>query len=200
MTHEYSRRNSVTPIAIAFAMLTVCGAVMAQESGRGSVPGERRMPDGKRWTTSNLSAVTDGSYCYDDAPSNCGRYGRLYTWSAARDACVRLGRGWRLPTDDEWRSLARRYGGVMEESESGARGAYQALIEGGSSRFEALRGGNREADGTYSRLDAHGLYWTASENNRSTVWLYNFGRGGGMVSRHGGGDKRVAMSVRCIAD
>ena len=30
--------------------------------------------------------------------------------------CQSLGGGWRLPTDDEWRQMAKRYGGVSDDS------------------------------------------------------------------------------------
>ena len=72
----------------------------------------KRMSDGKEWMTENLNVDTDGSYCYDDAEVNCTRYGRLYTWELAQRGCQSLGAGWRLPTDDEWRQMAKHYGGV----------------------------------------------------------------------------------------
>jgi len=74
------------------------------------------MADGKHWTTRNLDIKTVDSYCYDDAELNCRQYGRLYTWESARQACKSLGDGWRLPTDDEWRRMAKHCGGVSEDS------------------------------------------------------------------------------------
>lgn len=45
-----------------------------------------------------------GSYCYDDDPGdddpgNCDKYGRLYTWIAAMNACPE---GWHLPSKVEF--------------------------------------------------------------------------------------------------
>jgi hypothetical protein len=97
------------------------------------VPSSRRMPDGKEWTTQNLAINSDGAYCYADSDFNCRRYGRLYTWEAAQRACASLGPRWRLPTDDDWRALARRYGGVREDSQDSGNAAYNALLNGGSS-------------------------------------------------------------------
>ena len=68
----------------------------------------KRMADGKQWTAYNLNVTATPSYCYDDAEANCRRYGRLYTWESARQACQSLGDGWRLPTDDEWRADGER--------------------------------------------------------------------------------------------
>ena len=42
----------------------------------------------------NLNFEIEDSWCYDDDPENCEKFGRLYTWSAAMEACPP---GWRLP-------------------------------------------------------------------------------------------------------
>jgi uncharacterized protein (TIGR02145 family) len=163
----------------------------------GSNVPSKQMADGRAWTTTNLNVALDGSYCYDGADQNCDRYGRLYTWEAAHRGCQSLGDGWRLPTNDEWRQLAKAYGGLMEESEAGGRAAYGALREGGGSGFNAVLGGSRIAD-EYSRIEAHGLYWTASETGATSAWFYNLGKGGASVNRHRGGDKQMAVSARCV--
>src|SRR6188508_1638681 len=90
-----------------------------------------RMADGKQWTTQNLNVNTPQSYCYEDAERNCRQYGRLYTWESARRGCQSLGDGWRLPTDDEWRQMAKRYGGLLEDSADGANATYRSLVIGG---------------------------------------------------------------------
>jgi uncharacterized protein (TIGR02145 family) len=152
------------------------------------------MSDGRTWTTTNLRLALPGSYCHGDAPSECLRFGRLYTWASAVQVCTRLGTGWRLPTDDEWRELAKGYGGLLGDSEG--RAASTDLLAGRPSGFNAVLGGNREADGSYARLDEHGIYWTATESDNEHAWFYNFGRLG--LNRHRGGDKSMAVSVRCI--
>jgi uncharacterized protein (TIGR02145 family) len=158
----------------------------------------QRMLDGKQWTTDNLSLDTRLSYCYGDSELNCRRYGRLYTWQAAQEGCQSLGGGWRLPTNDEWRQMSKPYGGVSDDSTDTGRAAYKALLVGGSSGFRALLGGNRSDDGQYARLQAHGFYWTASESDPATAWFYNFGKGGLSLNHHHDGDKRMALSVRCV--
>jgi uncharacterized protein (TIGR02145 family) len=160
----------------------------------------KRMADGKLWTTENLNVKTNPSYCYEDAESNCRRYGRLYTWESARRVCQSLGDGWRLPTDDEWRQLAKHYGGVSEDAEDKGKAAYKALLAGGSSGFNALLGGGRSEDGQYARLEAHGFYWTASEIDPTIGWSYNFGKGGQALYRQSGLEKQRALSVRCVRE
>ena len=159
----------------------------------------KRMQDGKPWMTRNLDVNIMPSYCYDDAESNCRRYGRLYTWESARRACQSLGNEWRLPTDDEWRQLAKHYGGVSADSEDKGKAAYKDLLDGGSSGFDAVLGGGRSPDGQYARLDAHGFYWAASEIDPANGSFYNFAGGGQALHRQeGGGEKQSAFSVRCV--
>ncbi len=77
----------------------------------------------------NYNEGTARSYCYDDDPANCEKYGRLYTWSAAMDSaavfsesgkdcgygptCSVSGNvrgvcpeGWHLPSNEEWNTIA----------------------------------------------------------------------------------------------
>jgi len=159
------------------------------------------MPDGKRWTTENLNVDTAESYCYDDAKLNCRRYGRLYTWESAQRTCRSLGNGWRLPTDDDWRRMAKHFGGVHDDSGDRGSAAYKALLIGGSSGFNAVLGGGRaHDDGQYGRLEAHGFYWTASESGPAIAWFYNFGKGSQGLYRQREGEKQRAFSVRCVGE
>ncbi len=175
----------------------ICAAAIALSIAL-AAPSSKRTADGKLWTTRNLDVPGDGSYCYDNAEANCRQYGRLYTWEAAQRACRALGDGWCLPSNDEWRDLARHYGGLLEESEQAGKATYQALRTGGSSGLDVLLGGGRNVDGQYARLDAHGFYWTASETDDGHAWLYNFGKGMLALNRHRDGEKQRAFSVRCV--
>ena len=189
-------------LSIAFGSLTTSLQRFSAQAQKapGTMYSSKRIADGKQWTTHNLDVSTMPSYCYEDAELNCHRYGRLYTWESARRVCQSLGDGWRLPTDDEWRQMAKDYGGVSEDSDDRGKAAYKALLAGGSSGFNALLGGGRSDDGQYARLEAHGFYWTASENDSASGWYYNFGRGGLALHRQSGGEKQSAFSVRCVRE
>jgi uncharacterized protein (TIGR02145 family) len=156
------------------------------------------MRDGKRWLTQNLNLKVTGSYCFDDKQANCDRYGRLYTWAAAKQACELLGDGWHLPTKEEWQALAKPYGGIYEKGGATGKAAYQALLSGGDAGFNALLGGNRDLDGKYARFDAHGFYWSATEQGSGAAWFLNFGKGSQALYPQDGGEKSSAWSVRCV--
>jgi hypothetical protein len=56
-----------------------------------------------------------------------------------------------MPSDDEWRQSAKRYGGVSDESADKGRAAFAALMSAGGSGFNALLGGNR-SEGQYMAI------------------------------------------------
>ena len=205
MTH---RRHRVTTgaIALSIAVGSVGASCSTHRSAEdrtvpATIHSSRRMPDGKLWMTENLNVDAGGSYCYEDAEPNCRRYGRLYTWESAQRACRSLGDGWRLPTSDEWRQMAKHHGGVSDESDDRGKAAYEALLIGGSSGFNALLGGNRNSDdGRYARLEAHGFYWTASENGPGSASFYNFAKGGLSLHHQREGEKQMALSARCVRE
>jgi uncharacterized protein (TIGR02145 family) len=179
-------------IAFAFASVVACATNRTPVS-------VRRMLDGKQWTA-NVNVQTGESYCYQDAEANCLRYGRMYTWESARRACQSLGDGWRLPTSDDWKAMAKHYGGIGNDSDDRGRAAFTALLSGGGSGFNAVLGGNRSGDGNYERSEAHGFYWTASESSPQAAIFYNFGQGSKGLYRQDQGEKKMAISVRCVRE
>jgi len=208
MTSAKDKTRPIRVCVVSLALSIAFGSASASLERRsaqdpkasGTTYSSKRMADGKQWTTHNLNVNTVPSYCYEDAELNCRQYGRMYTWESARRGCQSLGDGWRLPMNDEWRQMVKHYGGVREDSDDSGKVAYKALLIGGSSGFNALLGGGRMSDGQYARLTAHGFYWTASENGPATAWFYNFGQGGQSLNRHSGGEKQMAVSVRCVSE
>lgn len=61
---------------------------------------------GQLWMAENLNfsgnEVAAGSICPDGDDRNCSKYGRLYTWDAAKVACPA---GWRLPSRSDFEKL-----------------------------------------------------------------------------------------------
>lgn len=121
--------------------------------------------NGQIWMAQNLNYEVLDSWCYENNPANCEEYGRLYTWQAAMKACPQ---GWHLPTYSEWFDLAVFYSEHFDwmklEIEQNPKRAYQALIKGGITGFDALLGGLRNSEsGNFFGLGKYGEYWSASE-------------------------------------
>ena len=111
--------------------------------------------------------------------------------------CVKL--EWRLPTHEEWKQPAKYYGGIYGDSNDSGRTVFKALLDGGNAGFNALLGGGGEpADDRYTRLEAHGFYWTATASDTALAWYCNFGKGSGKLFIQKDGEKPRAFSVRCI--
>ena len=65
------------------------------------------------WFAQNLNYEVDGSVCPEGDNRNCEKYGRLYTWEAAQNACPE---GWLLPDSLDFAKLVVQVGG---ESQAG---------------------------------------------------------------------------------
>lgn len=63
----------------------------------------------QEWMAENLNYQTENSYCYENDPANCEKYGRLYTWAAANYVCPE---GWRLPTNADFETLVANVRGI----------------------------------------------------------------------------------------
>lgn len=129
---------------------------------------------GKIWMVQNMNYKVPDSYCFDGDPDNCMKYGRLYTWEAAKAACEELGDGWRLPTMEESAELDTR----------------------GSNKFNARLGGYRNSNGKYLFLGRYGRYWSATSGGGS-AWYYDFFSGGQRVV-HNDGSRSLGLSCRCL--
>ncbi len=144
----------------------------------------RRMKDGKYWLTKNLNVEVRDSYCYEKDPGNCQKYGRLYTWEAAKEACAALGAGWRLPTSEEWHQLSE---GISADKTT----ANDVMI--------ILRGGFRDPAGGFGGVESEGCYWSSSLANNGTAWFYSLFYDRNYLTR----DQEMpdhGHSVRCVRD
>lgn len=168
----------------------------------GTIYPYKTMKDGKKWIAKNLNIEINSSWCYDDAPKNCEKYGRLYNWEAAKKACAQLGDGWHLPTDEEWTKMVDYYGGTKYgKAKDKGKAVYQELAEKGLSGFNALLGGHRSIDGSFLYLGTYGYYWSATGLDRG------YGRGYAYNYVFFGDDERLyrfnyaqdlGLSVRCL--
>ncbi len=142
------------------------------------------------WMAENLNYdAGSGSGCYNDDTSNCNIYGRLYTWEAAKLA---IPKGWHLPSKEEYEMLLESLGGE-------GKSAYKQIINGGSSGFNALLGGDRSFDGYFKRIGERVGVWSSTGRDNSYVWYLDVSSYSQEAVMNDY-PKNTAFSVRLIRD
>jgi uncharacterized protein (TIGR02145 family) len=143
------------------------------------------------WMAQNLNYETaSGSYCYDDTPSNCDTYGRLYDWATAMAIEAKYNSesysatephqgicpdGWHVSTYTEWMDLED-----FVEADNGCSNCSASRLKtttGWQSNYgtdkyglSILPGGHYYSrDGGYGALITHADYFTADELDASTI-------------------------------
>ena len=167
------------------------------------------------WMAQNLNYETANSYCYRDSAKYCSKYGRYYTWAAAKKACPS---GWHLPTEADFKTLIGAVGGSSDaeggiasyvlKSTNGWNDAGRDLSGNGTDdySFAAFPAGNRYySDGGYG-VGSSAEFWSSTEYDRDSdcaVHLYlsytdvdNYTSGEILYGFH----KLNGLSVRCIKD
>lgn len=168
------------------------------DSRDGQVYKTVKLKDGKIWMAENLNFdVGNESYFYDDNSINGKNYGRLYSWEAAHKA---VPPGWRIPSRIEWRAMIEAYG-TWEGNFINMfnKAAFPFLIEGGSTKFNALYGGLRTDLENFNYLGKIGNYWGSDRKLIVDYYVIQFERGLSKIIEIGKQPK-YALSVRCIKD
>ena len=201
---------------LLIAILLIAMSTVAQEYGtfidsRDGKTYKTVKIDNRIWLAENLNFATDSnSYCYENNPSNCDVYGRLYNWENAKKACPS---GWHLPSKMEWADLIEYLGGenvafnkIVDNTNKrwempNNNNVYRYVDN--SSGFSALPAGVRLND-TFLFLGRLTEWWTSTEldtNNAYFVYIEND------HIRVKGGSKQTSQnkaqeyySVRCIKD
>jgi len=173
------------------------------------------------WFAENLNYAAEGSKCYGEGgdvvvgideygyaikttlsnaevQTNCTKYGRLYNWETAKQACPA---GWHLPSDDEWGKLEKSVrdvpiAGTKLKSSEGWNHNGNGTDDYG---FSAFPGGKRYSDGIFDGAGNFGHWWSATEldaifasycimfcYHEFVHWYYN--------------GKTGLFSVRCVQD
>ncbi len=149
---------------------------------------------GQVWMAQNLNYAYTGvpfdngyytsdstSWCYDNDPANCAKYGRLYTWAAAMDSVGEWStngkgcgygktcsvasagsatlvrgicpKGWHLPSHDEWKALIVAVDGSITEYTSSNTAGYKLKSTSGWEKYEGSSGNGGDVFG-FSALPA----------------------------------------------
>ena len=158
------------------------------------------------WFAENLdyvdSTLEDDSWCYEDNKDNCKKYGRLYNWKAAREACPE---GWQLPTHDMWQELYNVVGDRIEpvgtklksvDQWQNAEGVLQGTNRQG---FYGLPAGRKNVEGGWLPVGKFAYFWSSTEistdKDLAYGWQLTYETD---VFNYGKYYKDHGMSVRCV--
>jgi uncharacterized protein (TIGR02145 family) len=164
----------------------------------------------QEWMAENLDYKTaSGSWNYGDVEANGDKYGRLYTWDAAKQA-VPL--GWHLPTDAEWKQLEIFLGmSQIDADNTDFRGTSEGTKlkstnlwpNNGNGTddvgFSAIPGGFRPNSGDFFVSGFLGYWWTATETDQINALFRVIKYNSPKVFRNNS-FKGEAFSVRCVKD
>ena len=152
----------------------------------------------QEWMAENLNYETANSYCYNDSIENCEKYGRLYTWEAALNACPS---GWHLPTKEEFKTLRFNVGGsdVAGKMLKSTTGWYDDGNGVDKYGFNVLPAGIRYYDGVFCDAGKYANFWSASEIDENYAYDLDLRYRSERVYL-GDPNKDYAVSVRCLRD
>lgn len=151
------------------------------------------------WMAENLDFETEKSYCYNDSSKYCDKYGRLYTWAAAVDACPT---DWHLPASAEFDTLFKAVGSQMVAGNGlkAASGWNKNINLGDEYGFSALPAGSRYFDGTYNSEGSNADFWSSTEDkdgsNAYAMYLNSDDDGAFLTAQ----SRNLGKSVRCVKD
>ena len=163
------------------------------------------------------------SKCFCDIPSDCYKYGRLYTWAAAMDSVgswtasgkeCGLGKtclptypvrgicpeGWHLPATTDWNMLIAAVGGLSKANTMlRSKGDWFRSASGSDAySFAALPAGYRYEYGFKSdSSDAN--FWSSSEYDSKYAYRFSLYYGNNYAELYLG-SKYNGLSVRCVKD
>ena len=238
--------SSSVPSSSSVATLPACKTESGDNCEYGTLTDDRdgqtykTVKIGKQvWMAENLNynpgqgglgdSTYDWSWCFDDAPDNCTKYGRLYTWAAAMDSAATWSdngkdcgyevlcsqtfpvqgicpSGWHLPSEDEWRALLAVVGdlttvGKVLKSQYGWYDDGNGLDAFG---FTALPAGYRDDTGKFSQGERDARFWGASDDYDN--FAFRYANSMDLVYYSNGwtlyhyNEKYSGLSVRCIKD
>jgi uncharacterized protein (TIGR02145 family) len=177
------------------------------------------------WMAENLNYAVDSSWCYDNEPDSCAKYGRLYQWASAMDLDTVYNSStwggsdvnhqgicpddWHLPSTNEWNTLYDYVNanngsdgvGTSLKSVSGWKASSGIATGTNQFGFSALPAGRRNV-GNFYNAGNYAYFWSATENYSSNAYYwYLYYSNEDFGNYFSSGDsKNYGFSVRCLKD
>lgn len=156
----------------------------------------------QEWFAQNLDYKTNHSVYYNNDKNNGILYGQLYTWTDALTACPA---GWRLPSDEDWKTFEKNLG--FSENELNTMGynrgaAMTNLLKfGGESGFDIHMSGFLHGyDNHFYKLNEACIIWTSSPAGNEHAITRSFFLTSNNVGREDDISVKYALPVRCVRD
>lgn len=149
------------------------------------------------WMAQNLNYAISGSYCYNDDMDNCSKFGRLYTYSDAKEVCPE---NYHLPNDAEWQTLKN----FLADNGNGKLATMSKSTSDWTNPGKDLYGlnikptGYRSEDGGYKRLDKRAHFWSeTSTANIDSAYHWSFADDAEYLAKTSA-YMQDANAVRCV--
>ncbi|MCQ2303191.1 MAG: fibrobacter succinogenes major paralogous domain-containing protein, partial [Bacteroidales bacterium] len=174
------------------------------------------------WMAENLNydynEGTAKSYCYNNNPDSCAKYGRLYTWTAAMDSaavfsttgkgcgygktCSASGvvrgvcpEGWHLPSGSEFETLMKTVGSSVAATKLKSTYGWKSGNGTDDYGFSALPAGLY--NGGFSNVGSNAYFWSATERSASYAYYWDLYASNAYLYYN---LKGRGFSVRCLQD
>lgn len=168
--------------------------------------------DAEQWVSTDAPAYA----WYDNDSSKKETFAALYNWRAVGSRDDLCPCGWRVATDEDWKTLEAYLG--MEASQiegTGMRGAaegaklkqtgtqlWDSPNEGATDAFgfAAVPSGRRTDKGVFLGLNRGGTIWTGTDTSPASAYYRHFTSRSTLIGRNPAGVKIMGLAVRCIKD
>lgn len=139
---------------------------------------------------------------YADDITNKAPYGAFYNLAAVQSGKL-APKGWHIPTDQEWETLATTLGGA---SIAGGKMKEQGNVHWGGANIGATNESGFTAVATgictnsgFSFSSGIAAFYTATQQQAGTISLYQLNSGTTELLKNGFSDE-VGLAVRCVKD
>lgn len=165
------------------------------EYNRVKIGGQVWMKENLRTTKSRYGEIVK-SFLPNNEIANVKKYGRLYTWEAAKRICPE---GWRLPSDNDWKILINYLGSLAgAKMKDTANWISNSKNTNNETHFSSLPAGYGNSEYSENYFGKRAIYWSSTpKKDTSLVWCY-------VLTNYSDSLKRLpehvtyAFSVRCI--